>query len=102
MEKEELFKIRRENTEWLKENYESLTRKYNNRWIMIQNKKVAETACTFNEIMNAAKKYDTNKVNSRIRAIKTNRNVFLKVPTAVEKIKIHWTKHRQTSNNLHA
>lgn len=62
MEKEELFKIRRENTEWLKENYESLTRKYNNRWIMIQNKKVAETACTFNEIMNAAKKYDTNKV----------------------------------------
>ncbi len=56
MEKEELFKISRENIKWLKENYEDLKRKYDNSWIMIHNKKVAESTSTFNEIMKTAKK----------------------------------------------
>ena len=62
MEKAELFRIRRENVEWFKENYKSLTRKYDNRWILIRNKRVAENASTFDEIMNIAKKYDPNDV----------------------------------------
>jgi len=62
MEKAELFRIRRENVKWFKENYKRLTRKYDNRWILIRNKRVAENASTFDEIMNIAKKYDPNDV----------------------------------------
>lgn len=62
MEKEELFKILRENIKWFKENYEDLKRKYDNRWIMIHNKKVAKSASTFNEIVKIAKKYDPNTI----------------------------------------
>jgi len=62
MEKSELFRISRGNAEWYKENYDDLKRRYTNRWIMIQNKKVVETASTFDEILKAIKKYDPNKV----------------------------------------
>ena len=62
MEKTELFRISRGNAEWLKENYDALKRRYTNRWIMIQNKKVVETASTFDEIMKAIKKYDPNSI----------------------------------------
>ncbi len=62
MEKEELFKISRENIKWFKENYEDLKRKYDNRWIMIKNKKVAKSASTFNEIMKTAKKHDPSTI----------------------------------------
>lgn len=62
MEKTELFRISRGNAEWLKENYADLKRRYTNRWIMIQNKKVVETASTFDEIMKAIKKYDPNTI----------------------------------------
>jgi hypothetical protein len=62
MEKTELFRISRGNAEWLKENYADLKRRYTNRWIMIQNKKVVETASTFDEIMKAIKKYDPNSI----------------------------------------
>ena len=62
MEKAELFKTSRRNVEWLKENYESLKRKYDNRWIVIQNNKVVESASTFDEIMKAIRKHDPNKI----------------------------------------
>ena len=62
MEKEQLFRISRENIKWFKENYEDLKRKYDNRWILIHNKKVAESTSTFNEIMKAAKKHDPNTI----------------------------------------
>lgn len=62
MEKSELFQISRKNTEWLKENYESLKRKYDNRWIMIKNEKVIKSASTFDEIMNTIRKHDPNKI----------------------------------------
>jgi len=62
VEKAELFKTSRRNVEWLKENYESLKRKYDNRWIVIQNNKVVESASTFDEIMKAIRKHDPNKI----------------------------------------
>lgn len=62
MNKEVLFKISRENATWFSRNYESLKKKYDNCWIMIHNKKVVESASSFDEIMNATKKYDRNTV----------------------------------------
>jgi len=62
MKKEELFEISRKNIEWLEKNYETLKRKYDNRWIVIHNREVVETSSTFNEIMNAVKKHDPNSV----------------------------------------
>lgn len=62
MKREELFEISRKNAEWLKENYDSLKRKYDKRWIMIQDEKVVETARTFDEVLKALKRYDPNSV----------------------------------------
>jgi len=64
MEKAELFKISRQNTEWFSKNYESLKEKYDNRWIMIHNKKVVKSTSTFDDIMKVlhAQKYDPSTV----------------------------------------
>ena len=64
MEKAELFKISRGNAEWFRENYEDLKKKYDNRWILIHNEKVVESASTFDDILKIlrAQKYDPNTV----------------------------------------
>jgi len=62
MEKSEMFEISRRNTEWLKENYERLKREYDNRWVLIQDRKVVETASTFDEIMKTVARRDPNKI----------------------------------------
>lgn len=64
MEKAKLFRISRGNAEWFSQNYENLKRKYDNRWIIIHNKKVAESASTFDDIMRAirARRYDPNSI----------------------------------------
>jgi len=62
MEKVELFKISRRNAEWLKENYEDLKREFDNRWVVIQDRKVVESASTFDEIMEAIRKRDPNRI----------------------------------------
>lgn len=62
METNEMFEISRSNTEWLKDNYESLKREYDKRWVMIQDRKVVESASTFDKIMQAVNRYDPNKI----------------------------------------
>jgi hypothetical protein len=62
MEKSELFRISKENTEWLKKNYEILKKEYDSCWIIIQNRKVVKTASTFDEIMQATKEYNKNEI----------------------------------------
>ena len=62
MEKAELFKNSRENIEWLKENYEDLKKKYDERWIVIENKTVVKSASTFDEILAVVRNRDPNKV----------------------------------------
>jgi len=62
MEKSKLFEIARENAEWLKENYESIKKEYDKRWIVIQDKKIVKSASTFDEIMEAVKKRDPNRI----------------------------------------
>jgi hypothetical protein len=62
MEKADLFKISRRNSEWLKENYESLKREYDNCWVVIQDRKVVKSASTFDEIMKAVRKHDPNRI----------------------------------------
>lgn len=57
-----MFEISRRNTEWLKENYERLKREYDNRWVLIQDRKVVETASTFDEIMKTVARRDPNKI----------------------------------------
>jgi sulfatase maturation enzyme AslB (radical SAM superfamily) len=62
MEKTKLFEISRSNVEWLKENYGALKKEFDSRWIVIQNRKVVKSAGTFDEIMQAIKKYDKNEI----------------------------------------
>ena len=62
MERKELFEFSRRNAEWLKENYNDLKRDYNNSWVVIQNRKVVKSASTFDEILKAIKKRDSNKI----------------------------------------
>jgi len=62
MEKAQLFKISIQNMQWFKENYEDILRKYDNKWILIHNKSVVQSASTFDKIVNVAKKYDVNTV----------------------------------------
>lgn len=62
MENKELFELSRRNTEWLKENYEKLKRDYNKSWIVIQNRKVVNSASSFDEILKTIKKHDANKI----------------------------------------
>lgn len=62
MEKAELFKSSKENLEWFKENYEDLKKKYDERWIVIDNKTVVKSASTFDEILALVRKHDPNKV----------------------------------------
>jgi len=62
MDKSELFEISRRNTQWLKENYDSLKREYDKRWIVIQNRKVVTSTSTFDEIMQVIRKHDPNKI----------------------------------------
>ena len=51
-----------ESAEWLSENYERLKREYNNKWVLIENKKVVESKDTFDQILQAARKYKSNSV----------------------------------------
>lgn len=62
MEKSKLFEISRRNAEWLKENYERLKREYDNRWVIIQDRKVVKTASTFDEILSSVRRHDPNKI----------------------------------------
>ena len=62
MERKELFKFSRQNSEWLQENYDNLKRDYNNSWVVIQNKKVVKSASSFNEILKTIKKTDSSKI----------------------------------------
>ena len=62
MEKAELFRISRGNAEWLKENYASLKREYDNRWVIIQDRKIVKSASTFDEIMKAVKGHNLNRI----------------------------------------
>lgn len=62
MEKEQLFKISRENDKWLSENYEDLKKTHDKCWIVIQDRKVVKSASTFDEIMEAVKKHDPNRI----------------------------------------
>jgi len=62
LEKSALFEVSRKNIEWLKENYDRLKKDYDNRWVVIQNGKVVESASTFEEIMKTVRKRDPNKI----------------------------------------
>jgi sensor histidine kinase regulating citrate/malate metabolism len=53
IEKNELFKLSRENQEWFKENYNALKRKYDQKWIVIQNEKVIRSSSIFDDIVKA-------------------------------------------------
>jgi len=62
MERAELFRNSKENIEWLEENYEDLRKKYDERWIVIENKTVVKSASTFDEILAVVRNRDPNKV----------------------------------------
>jgi hypothetical protein len=62
MERKDLFKFSRQNAEWLQENYDNLKRDYNNSWVVIENRKVIKSASSFDEILIAIKKSDSNKI----------------------------------------
>jgi len=53
IEKNELFKLSRENQEWFRENYKTLKQKYDQKWIVIQNGKVVRSSSIFEDIVKA-------------------------------------------------
>jgi hypothetical protein len=53
IEKDEVFKLSRENLEWFKENYDALKREYDQKWIVIQNGKVVRSSSVFDDIVKA-------------------------------------------------
>ena len=62
MERKELFEISRKNAEWLKDNYETLKKKYDNKWIVIHDRKVVTSASSFDEILNTVRKHDPSRI----------------------------------------
>jgi len=62
METNKMFEISRRNAEWLKENYENLKKEYDNHWVMIRDRRVIETASTFDEIMRAIRNHNPNEI----------------------------------------
>jgi len=62
MEKMELFEISRRNTEWLQKNYAKLKKEYDRHWVLIENRKIVESASSFDEIMRSVRKRDPNKI----------------------------------------
>jgi hypothetical protein len=62
MKKTELFEISRRNTEWLQKNYARLKREYDRRWVLIENRKIVESASSFDEIMRTVRKRNPNKI----------------------------------------
>lgn len=61
MQRDELFKLSRENLEWFKENYNKLKRKYDNQWIVIQKKEVVATSSTYDDIIKFLKEKSDKK-----------------------------------------
>jgi hypothetical protein len=57
-----LFKSSRENLEWFKNNYDYLTKNYDKCWIIIADKTVVGSSSSFDEIMNAARKYNPSSI----------------------------------------
>lgn len=62
MEKSQMFETFRANMKWLEENYDMLKKEFSERWVIIYNKKIVQTASTFEELMEVLRKYDVNQV----------------------------------------
>lgn len=57
-EKDELFRLSRENLEWFKENYKNIMKECDNQWVVIQNKKIVAKGSTYEKIANMLGKPD--------------------------------------------
>jgi len=58
IEKDELFKLSRENLEWFKENYKNIRKDCNNQWVVIQNKKIVAKGSMYENIATILKQPD--------------------------------------------
>lgn len=61
-EKEELFRISREELEWFTMNYEKLKKEYDNQWVIIKEKKIVGNGRTYEDIANILKDQDKKTV----------------------------------------
>jgi len=61
-EKDELFKLSREELEWFKSNYENLKKEYNNQWVVIKNKKIVGNGKTYEDIASTLKEQDKKTI----------------------------------------
>ena len=55
---DQLFRISCDNLKWFEENYETLKKEYDKKWIVIQNKQIVASGNSFESIVNAMKKHD--------------------------------------------
>jgi len=62
LEKQQIFNIWKENTEWFRKNYERFKREYDNKWILIRNKKIIAVESKLSKIMEIAKRYNPNEI----------------------------------------
>lgn len=59
LEKTQILKASQENLEWLKENYESIRKNYDNQWIIVQKREVVAKGSTFEQIKKCLQKADS-------------------------------------------
>jgi hypothetical protein len=57
-----LFKNSRENLAWFKDNYDNLLKEFDKCWVVIAGKKVVASGSSFDEVVKAARKYDSSSV----------------------------------------
>jgi hypothetical protein len=61
-EKEELFRLSRQDLEWFKENYENLKEKYDNQWVIIKEKKIVGNGSAYSDVESILRKKDKKPV----------------------------------------
>ena len=57
-----LFEVARGNLEWLKKNYGRLKRQYDNKWVLIHDRRVIGSGDTFEEMLPQARQYEPSSV----------------------------------------
>jgi hypothetical protein len=56
---EQLFKTSCDNLKWFEKNYDTLKKEYDNKWIVVENKKIVACDSKFDSIMKTMKKFDS-------------------------------------------
>jgi hypothetical protein len=57
-EKDEVFRLSKENLEWFRDNYKSIRRKYDNQWVAVREREVVASSSSYDQVIGSLKKED--------------------------------------------